>query len=87
MRLQPQITHPILNLEVFRLFFKTKVSIVQPFVLSVRCAHCYNTGIHMLCLSFTDWEKKTLFTQIAVNSILSLNTETATVSKMQLFRG
>lgn len=66
------------------LSFKTEVSIVQPLVLLVRCVDCYNTGTHESCLSFTGWEKNDLSTQITVNSVLSLNNETATVSKMQI---
>ena len=83
------MTQLILNLKVFGLVFKIKVSVVQTSVLSVRYADCYNIVFHGSCLSVIDWEKKTLSSQIIdcpVNSELSQNTDTTPVPKMKLFR-
>lgn len=83
------MTQLILNLKVFGLFFKIKVSVDQTSVLLVRYADCYNIVIHGSCLSTIDWEKKTLSSQIIdypVNSELSQNTNKTPVPKMKLFR-
>lgn len=84
LRTQPQMAQPILNLEVFGLFFKIKVSTVQFSVLSVGSADCYNTGTYRLCLSFTDWGK-TIHANCGQFCIESEHWN-SNCTKMQLFR-